>query len=143
MRALALAFAVTLPTIAVAQNDDRGILTRFLEDNLSGAGREVRVIGFEGALSSTARIAEISIADAEGVWITLREVELSWNRGALFSGRLEVRRLVAGSVDLPRLPGLGEGAPSPEATPFALPDLPVSVEIGEVSAARVTLGADV
>ncbi len=141
--ALTLALALALPAApAPAQGDDRGILTRFIEDNLSGAGRTVRIEGFEGALSSVARIRELSIADDDGVWIALRGVELDWSRAALFRGRLEVNRLSAAEIALTRVPGGsgGRSLPSPEATPFALPDLPVSVSIGTISAARVSLG---
>ena len=49
MRKLALILAVLpLPALAQAQ-DDKGYLTTLLEDNLSGAGRQVLIDGFEGA----------------------------------------------------------------------------------------------
>ena len=142
MRRLILAAAVSLPMPALAQSDDRGVLTRLLEDNLSGAGREVRIEGFEGALSSVARIREMTIADDDGVWLSLRDVELDWNRAALFRGRVSVNRLVAAEIDIARAPRNEPDAslPSPEATPFALPELPVSVQVGTIAAARVTLG---
>lgn len=130
---------ILLPFAAPAQSDDRGFLTRFLEDNLSDAGREVRVIGFEGALSSVARIAELTIADDDGIWLALRGVELDWSRAAALTGRIEINRLSAQEIDLLR-PPLPSG-PSPEATPFSLPELPVSVRIGEIAAGRVMLGA--
>ncbi|MFN6978568.1 MAG: translocation and assembly module protein TamB, partial [Gemmobacter sp.] len=141
--ALSLALAAAHPLPAAAQEDDRGFLTRLIEENLSGAGRAVRIEGFEGALSSTARIREMTIADDGGVWLSMRGVEMTWNRAALLRGRLEVNRLVAAEIDVPRAPQAGGDAalPSPEATPFALPELPVSVEIGQISAGRVTLGA--
>ncbi|NNE88877.1 MAG: hypothetical protein HKN27_12435, partial [Silicimonas sp.] len=45
---------------------------------------------------------------------------------------------------LPRLPAPAEGEePTPEAGGFSLPDLPVSVEIGKIAAARVELGQPV
>jgi translocation and assembly module TamB len=141
MRWRALFLAVSLATPAVAQDDDRGILTRFIEDNLSGAGRTVRVEGFEGALSSRARVAEITIADEAGIWLRMTGIELDWTRAALFSGRLEIDRLTAREIALERPPLPGPAAlPSPEAVPFALPDLPVSVRIGAIGAERVTLG---
>ena len=45
-----LALAATLATPAAAQDDDRGYLTALLEDNLSGAGRDVTITGFAGVL---------------------------------------------------------------------------------------------
>nr|WP_321507512.1 translocation/assembly module TamB domain-containing protein [uncultured Celeribacter sp.] len=152
-----LALAMTLPVATIAQDStdevgttaetarDRSMIVGFLEDNLSGAGRDIRIEGFKGLLSSTATMEELTIADDEGVWFTLRDAELDWSRTALLSGRVEVTRIAAGEILFDRLPAaLPEGdAPSPEATPFALPDLPVSIDIGAIEAERVRLGAPV
>lgn len=142
-RALVLSLCLW-PMTALAQEDDRGFLTRILEENLSGAGRQVRIEGFSGALSSRAQIAELTISDDAGVWLRLTDVALDWNRGALFSGRVEVTSLTAAEIVLERLPPPGDAAPpTPEAVPFALPDLPVSVKLGQVTAPVIRLGAPV
>ncbi|WP_226782977.1 translocation/assembly module TamB domain-containing protein [Oceaniglobus trochenteri] len=137
-----LLLALTLLSGPVlAQDDDGGgFLERLIEDNLSGAGREVNIRGFAGALSSKASLDELTIADDEGIWLTLRDVELDWNRSALLRGRLEVNALTAGEIIVPRVPGSDPEAPAPEATPFSLPELPVSVRIEEIRAERVDLG---
>jgi translocation and assembly module TamB len=142
MRRLALALALLLtPAPVPAQTDDRGIIQAFLEDNLSSAGRAVRIEGFAGALSSRATIERLTIADARGVWITLSDVVLDWNRSALLSGRLEVNELAAAAIVIDRPPEPEPAAlPLPEAPGFALPELPVSVRIGRLSAPRIVLG---
>ncbi len=147
MRRLLLALAILLvPLHALAQstpetsNEDRDFLTAFLEDNLSGAGRTVRLTGFAGALSSRATFNELTIADAEGVWITIRNGAISWNRRALLSGRIEIREMTAAEIDLPRRP-VAEGATA-EASGFSLPELPVAVSIGTLRVDRVVLGED-
>ncbi len=137
-----------LPGAAFAQDDDGGgFLERLLEDNLSGAGRDVQIVGFAGALSSEATIQRLTIADDEGVWLTLEDVVLDWRRAALLRGRLVVNRLAAGSISLPRLPQAQEDEgidlPQPEAPGFSLPELPVSVNIGEISAPSVSIGEPV
>jgi len=136
---------VFVPLSALAQEDDRSFLTRFLEDNLSAEGREIRLTGFEGALSSTARVAEITLSDAEGVWLRFSGVELGWNRAALLSARVEIERLVARDIELMRWPLSPEsGLPAPEASGgFSLPELPVSLSIGTISAARIVLGPEI
>jgi len=134
---------LVLPFAAFAQEDDRGYLTAFLEDNLSGAGRQVVVTGFEGALSSRAKIAELTIADAQGIWLTLRGVELDWNRSALLQGQVSVNALTAAEIIVARPPVMESDMPSPEARAFALPELPVSIEIGRLAADRLELGAPV
>lgn len=147
MRALALSLclACALPGAALAQEeDDRSYLTAFLEDNLSGAGRKVTITGFQGALSARATIARLEIADDSGIWITLDGVVLDWSRSSLLSGEVVVNELSAETITLARLPETpDDGLPAPEAAPFALPELPVSIEIGKVEAARIVLGAPV
>ena len=142
MRRIILALAVVAPLQAAAQTDDRSYLTALLEDNLSGAGRKVVITGFAGALSSQASLTELTIADDQGVWLTLRDVVLDWNRAALFSGNVSVNALTAGEIVLERVPA-SEGGTTAEAGSFALPELPVSVEIGSVAAEKITLGASV
>ncbi|MEC8295338.1 MAG: hypothetical protein VX083_17750, partial [Pseudomonadota bacterium] len=133
--------ATTLtPLTVTAQEDDRGYLEALLEDTLSDAGREIDIIGFEGALSSVASIERLTIADDQGIWITLEEVELDWKRSALLRGRLEVNKLSAKTLDLSRLPDIPSDGPTPEAQGFALPELPVSVDIAELAITRAALG---
>lgn len=129
---------------AFGQEDDRGFLTEFLEDTLSDAGRIVTVTGFEGALSSQATIQSLTIADDTGVWLTINDVVLDWSRSSLLSGALVVEELSAGEIIVERIPDTGEGGmPSPEASGFSLPELPVSVEIGTIAAERIVLGPTV
>lgn len=142
---LVLACAAALPVPAPAQQaeEDKGFLVRTLQDALSGAGRAVQIEGFRGALSSSATLDELTVADDAGVWLTLRDVALDWERGALLRGAVRVTALTAGEILLARLPQPEQGTPAPEAGTFRLPDLPVSVEIGQIAAARVELGAPV
>ncbi len=128
---------------AAAQEDDRGFLVSFLEDSLSEAGRDVRIEGFRGALSSRARIDRMTIADDDGVWITLHDVTLHWNRAAVVRRRIEINELSAAEIVLTRLPETEDAAPTPEATPFSLPELPVAVQVGALNLPSVQLGADV
>jgi len=126
---------------AFAQDDDKGFLTRTIQDALSGAGRAVSIDGFAGALSSAASFDRMTIADDEGVWLMLEDVVLNWNRSALLRGRLEVEQLTAGRLNVDRLPVTeDDGLPDAEAKPFALPDLPVSVELADFSVDEINLG---
>ena len=146
-------FAILFPLSVLAQSaaeisqqesDDRGFLTRLLERNLSSAGREVVIDGFQGALSSRATFDRITIADADGVWLTLNDGAIQWNRSALLRGRIEIAEMSAGEILLPRLP-VGEAAPTAEARDFefALPELPVAINISQIRAERVELGEPV
>ncbi|AUH33201.1 translocation/assembly module TamB domain-containing protein [Paracoccus tegillarcae] len=125
--------------ISEQTEDDRGFITRLLEENLSGAGRQVIIEGFEGALSSRATYDSITIADADGTWLTLNDGAIQWNRSALLRRRIEIAELSAAEILLPRLPKSEQQATA-EAQPFSLPDLPVSIRIDQILAERVELG---
>ena len=140
-RALILA-ACLLGGPVTAQEDDRDYLTAFLEDTLSDAGRQVTVTGFAGALSTQATVEQITIADDQGIWITLNGVKLDWSRSALLSGEVEVSELSAAEIIVVRPPVAAE-TPSPEASGFSLPELPVSISIDRVAAERIELGPEV
>jgi len=123
---------------------DVGLLAGLLQSYLSDAGRVVSIRGFQGALSSQATIQSMTIADDAGVWLVLRNVTLDWSRTALLNRRVEINELSAGEIHIRRLPDTGEDSalPSPTARPaFRLPELPVSVNIGELRADRVVLEA--
>ena len=139
---LPLLFLALLPLASPAQEEEKGKLTRFLEDNLSGAGRTVTVTGFTGAFSSEAKIEQLTIADETGVWLTLKGVVLDWSRLALLTGNVKVNTLTAEDVIVERAPKAAASAvPAPEAKGFSLPSLPVSVEIGDLEAKHFRLGA--
>ncbi len=122
-------------------DDDKGFITNFLEEKLSGAGRSVVIDGFKGALSSRATFTRMTIADDDGVWITLENGAMQWSRAALLARRVEINELSAEKIILPRLPGASaEAAPKAEATEFALPQLPVGVNIDKIAIERVELG---
>ncbi|SFP31919.1 translocation/assembly module TamB domain-containing protein [Tranquillimonas alkanivorans] len=140
---IALATALVFPAAAQEDEDDGGgFLERLIEDNLSSAGREVEIRGFRGALSSRASLELLTISDDEGVWLTLRDAVLDWNRGALLRGALEVQELSAAEVIVERRPAAQPGAdlPPAEAQGFSLPDLPVSVDVDLLNLERVVLG---
>lgn len=140
MRAALILSLALLTAPALAQEDDRGFLTAFLEDNLSGAGREVTITGFAGALSSQATIEKLTIADNAGIWLTITGVTLDWSRSALLSGEVNVSELSADEIILSRLPETTpDDGVSPEAGEFSLPELPVSIRVDRLGAGRIVV----
>lgn len=131
------------PLVSFAQNsdDDPGYLAGLLQDALSGAGRDVRIRGFEGALSSEATIASLVIADDQGEWFRAENIVLAWRRAALLRGIVDVTSFTAQSVVVSRAPDAGEELPSAEAEPFRIPDLPVEVRIARFEVGSLQLGA--
>src|SRR6056297_852260 len=130
------------PLVTFAQDDeDPGYLAGLLQDALSGAGRDVRIRGFQGALSSQASIDLLAISDDQGEWFRAENVELDWTRAALFRGIVDVTSFTAETVVVSRAPDAGTDVPSAEAEPFSIPDLPVEIRIEEFALTSVQLGA--
>ena len=139
------ALCLTGPVPLAAQDSDAepSFLESFLQDNLSGDNQFITVSGLSGAFSSQASIEQLTVADEAGVWLELTKAELDWNRLALLRGEFQVNHLTAAEIKVLRAPQpLPEdpSLPPPEATPFQLPELPVSVELGEISLERIELG---
>jgi len=145
--ALIWLFCLTAPVWA--QDDEEksgGLLVDFLEDNLSGENRFIKVTGLEGALSSRATIKTLTVSDDDGVWMTINNAVLDWNRLALLKGNFSVNTLSAEEIILARPPTpveTGTPLPSPEAQPFQLPELPVAIELGKINVKRFELGEPV
>ena len=139
-----MACFLLLATVASAHaQEDKDRITRYLQDALSGLGRDVQIEGFRGALSSRATMDRLTIADETGVWLTLTDAVLDWNRASVLRGEIDINELTAARIDLPRLGVSGGDAASPAAGTFALPELPVSLRIASIKADRVVIGAPV
>ncbi|KIC30204.1 translocation/assembly module TamB domain-containing protein [Leisingera sp. ANG-S5] len=143
-----LALGLTaLPAAAqeTTEEDAGGLLVDFLEDTLSGDSRYISVSGLEGAFSSEAKIKKITVADEKGIWLTVEGAVLDWNRLDLLRGRFSVNELSAERIAVERAPEPlppDPELPEAETTPFALPELPVAIELGQIKAARIELGED-
>ncbi len=133
------------PLCAVAQSqeeEDKGYIVSLIEENLSGVSRDVNIIGFAGALSSEATIEVLTVADAEGVWLTLEDIKLVWTRSALLRGAIDIDEISASRIIVARPPVSEDTGPTPEAQPFSLPELPVSISLDQLDIAEIELGED-
>jgi translocation and assembly module TamB len=133
---LLLVLGLALLPRALAQDEaaEQSRLQQFLEQALSTPERTVRIGEIGGLLSSTVTIDSVSVADPAGVWLELEELELSWNRLALFRGRLEIERLRAARIVWSRRP-----AEEAEADGGA-PSLPLSIDIQAIEAPVIEIG---
>ena len=83
---LGLVMTVVLGTMVVAQGTDESensFLVTKIEEGLSSDDRQVRLIGIDGLLASEATIDAITVADRDGVWLTVRNAKIIWSRLAL------------------------------------------------------------
>ena len=144
MRFLVIIACIFWPVFSVAQTqeaEDKGYLTELLQDSLSAENQIVSIDGFAGALSSEATLERLTIADADGVWLTLENATLVWTRSALLRGAIDVDELSAKRLIIERAPLPSTAIPSAQATPFSLPDLPVSVSLGSLAIDEIVLGS--
>ncbi|OXT00686.1 hypothetical protein B7H23_11375 [Notoacmeibacter marinus] len=150
LRRLCLAFlllaALAVPAYAqlfgifgdsdASAEDEKGAFLSYVEDKLSTPNRRISISNINGVLSSKASIDQITISDEKGVWLTVTNAAIDWNRSALLRARLEIESLSAESIVMTRKPAPAEDTVDAEATPFALPELPVAVRIGELAVQR-------
>ncbi|MFV0246251.1 MAG: translocation/assembly module TamB domain-containing protein [Qingshengfaniella sp.] len=147
---LTVALCVPAPLALQAQDetDDPGFLERMIQNALGGDGRDVRIVGLEGVLSSEVSIARIEVADDDGTWLVIRDVTLDWSRLALLRRRLEINALTLGAVELHRPPLPGPAQPPQIAAeenpaPFALPELPLALNVTQLSLGTLDIGQPV
>ncbi len=142
LAAILLGLALLVGLGALAQDavedsaSDNGFLLNFIEGRLSAPGRQIRLSGVTGALSSQARVQRITISDDRGAWLVIDNAELDWSRLALLRGRVNINRLSARGITWLRrgeTPPAPRALPTAEAQPFSLPELPVSINLAELS----------
>ncbi len=144
LAALCLLFLALLPAFAQdSEEQDRSYFLSFVENQLSTPNRQIRISGIQGALSSNATIGSITVADRQGVWLSITNARIVWTRSALLLGRLDIDTLAADSIEVIRRPLPAEGLPAPEASGFKLPELPLSITLGRLDVPRVTFGESV
>ncbi|WP_207537485.1 translocation/assembly module TamB domain-containing protein [Sabulicella rubraurantiaca] len=82
----------------------------------------------------------ITYADSQGVWLVVERPELHLSGRALFRGRVTATRLTAAEIRVERWPVSGpDTQQTPSSGGFALPQLPVAVEIQEIALPRIVL----
>lgn len=144
VRIFALLLTLTLACQVQAQEDSAAEKSRieiWLEEVLSSAGREVTISGFAGAFSSEARFDEMTIADDDGIWLTIENAKLVWSRSALLSGRVDINEIAADKVSVLRRPKPAPAISTDDAQSwtFEVPELPVSLEIDKLDVAAISL----
>ncbi|MHA1189721.1 MAG: hypothetical protein ACTSSQ_04580 [Alphaproteobacteria bacterium] len=147
----ALAAGLLLPP-ALAQDPGAQILEstsrtqRFLEGKLSAPGRIVKIGEIDGLLSSTIKVASVTVSDSEGLWLELSELSVTWNRLALARGRLSIDSLRAEEIRFLRkpvaVPDAGENDGGGDSSDDEDGGLPLSVIVRAIDLPAIILSAD-
>ncbi len=145
-RFLLALFLILIAAPAISQetpDEERSFFVRYVEEQLSAPNRQIRLNHIQGVLSSNASIGEITIADREGIWLRIINARIVWTRTALLRGNLNIDTLSADRIDVVRKPVPAEGLPPPEAgSGFSIPELPVSVHLGQLQVPLVVFGEE-
>ncbi len=123
--------------------EEKSYFLSFVESQLSAPNRRISISGISGVLSSEATVGSITIADREGVWLRIENAKLNWSRTALLVGRLSIQSLAAERIDIIRKPLPDNSLPSPESSTFSLPDLPISINLDQLTIARLHFGPEI
>ena len=103
--------------------------------------------GLTGPIPGRLGAARITLADKDGIWLTVEEARIALDLMALTTGTFRIERLEAARIALPRLPAASD-TPAPPAPPSEtvlpqLPSLPVAVALDHLGIGRLELGAPI
>ena len=119
-------------------------------DQISSPGSfEITVTSIEEGDNGVTSLAEVTVADGEGVWLTLERLNFSWKPKRLLSGELAIDRLEIIGLTVLRPPS--EDAEPPELKPqepwrkglFDWPRAPISLLIKGIRLERVAIAEGV
>jgi translocation and assembly module TamB len=99
-------------------------------------GGEVRIEGLRGRFPDKPRIHRLTVADADGVWLTVDDAILDWWPRRLAGGTVKIDRLEAHGIALGRLPRSSDGNGG-----GAFPA--VRIELGHLGVQRLEIAAAV
>jgi translocation and assembly module TamB len=104
--------------------------------------------GLHGPLPAVAGASRVTLADADGVWLTMEEARLALDYSALLRGAFRVEAVEAARIEVSRLPRPPEETPPEPRQPAQgvlprLPNLPVAVELDRLEVRKLEIGAPV
>jgi translocation and assembly module TamB len=115
------------------------ILADGLNRMLAGPDSAIRIGTIAGVVPFDISVSRITRSDKDGPWLIVDDAALRWSPSALLGLRLRIDRLTAASVDMLRAPSQGPSRSGGPAAAFALPRLPVSVELRDFRIGRLAL----
>lgn len=108
----------------------------------AGSDAQVHIETLKPGLPGALQVQGLTIADDQGVWLTLAEARLQWNPWQLLRGTVRIDSLTGRGLTVARLPAGDTEDPAPTA-PFdprdLLPDLPVAVSVGDIDLREIVL----
>jgi len=120
-----LALLVAGAVIAIDTRPGHALLVRQLAGIDTASGLNIRIGKIRGSLYGKAEITNVTVRDADGVFLTIPSLTLDWRPFAYIQNRIDIRELSAHQVFLARLPRL-KPTPSDPNAPL-LPDIDINL----------------
>ncbi|MHB9879616.1 translocation/assembly module TamB domain-containing protein [Pacificimonas sp. ICDLI1SI03] len=119
---------------------DTGPGRRFVAQQISGLefenGMDIEVGAIDGSLYGGMVVTDLSIADPDGVFLTIPRAEMDWHPLAYASGLIDIDRLEVPQATLSRLPAFRETPTDPNEP--LIPD--INLDIDRLSVGRLDIG---
>jgi translocation and assembly module TamB len=116
-------------------------LRRTLVEQASAPGEmEIGIESLEGSLWSDLRLKGLTLADAQGIWLSLDEARLAWSPAALLQRRLAVAALEGGRLAIKRAPLAGSEQETTPSKAFSPPTIPLQIRVERLSVDEIALG---
>lgn len=122
--------------LALQSELGRALIAAEIERELSSDGIVASVDGIEGWLPAWPRIRKVTLADENGIFLTIQDVHITWRPLALIFGEIVIDDVSVGSADWRRLPTLRMKAQSTVRAP-------PPISIARLHVARIDVGRDV
>ncbi len=116
----------------------RWLVTSQLDGREIG-GQTIAIEGLSGDPLSRLHLDRLTLADADGVWLTAEDIRLDWQASSLLFKPYRVRSISAARVEVLRRPAGRDDAPDSDG---GLPELPALI-LGELTVAELALAEGV
>ncbi len=126
---------------ALQTNTGRDYLSAQVEALTRGTDNHVRISGLQGHVPFDFAADEISVADGDGVWLTVRGLVLDWSPQYLVGRVFRAERFAVEEIALDRAPRLSAAQSSADSDADAGMAIPLGIDIQSIQLTRVVVGA--
>ncbi|MBA2126735.1 hypothetical protein DLM45_10980 [Hyphomicrobium methylovorum] len=136
---IAAAFVI-VATAATSTHLGQSSMLRLVASIASSEDSAIAIGELNGSLFDEASIAEISVSDKDGPWLTVRNISFAWSPSELFSGRAAISYLHVDKIAVLRKP---VGAPKKTNTDKSSPGLPLKIALRELDVKAIDISEQV
>jgi len=118
----------------------RQSITDYALKTINQGDTHVAIGELGGAWPYRLHLADLTVADANGVWLKLDSADLRWSPFALLVGQLHIVDFTAEGLTVSRAPESTTPSTDDSATSFALPSSPLAIKLDAAHITGIKLG---